>query len=39
VNSGNRYTVAYDPKAAKELSRIERATASKIAEAVDRLAL
>jgi mRNA interferase RelE/StbE len=38
VNSSNRHTVTYAPKAAKELSRIEKALASRIADAVDRLA-
>ena len=37
MTSGPRYTVAYDPRAAKELARIDRVAASRIANAVDRL--
>jgi mRNA interferase RelE/StbE len=37
VTSASRYQVVYDPRAAKELSRIDKAPAARIADAVDRL--
>jgi mRNA interferase RelE/StbE len=37
VTGAAGYSVAYDPRAAKELSRIDRTPASRIADAVDRL--
>jgi mRNA interferase RelE/StbE len=37
VTGEPRYTLAYDPRAAKELARIDKAPAARIADAVDRL--
>jgi mRNA interferase RelE/StbE len=37
MSDEGRYTVAYAPKAARELSRIDKVPATRIADAVDKL--
>jgi mRNA interferase RelE/StbE len=39
VNGGRRYEVGYDPRAAKELRKLDRPIARRIARAVDGLAM
>jgi mRNA interferase RelE/StbE len=38
VNAGRRYVVQYDPRAAKELTKLDRQVARRIATAIERLA-